>query len=133
MKNPTAEIRPWQAAVLRLAILIPVALLVYYHLTMIHDGLVDRGVSTNEVYNAIQLALRLAIAGSLICVALGVRVALWTMWASIGGLVATQYWAHFGLVQAEFTAERHVLSYLKGFILPSIITAAFLLRERREA
>lgn len=50
------------------------------------------------------------------------------MWGSIGGLVATQYWAHSGHVEADFTIGRSAFSYLKGFIFPSIITTAFLYR-----
>ena len=53
------------------------------------------------------------------------------MWASIGGLIATHYWAHFGYVPVDFAADRHPMSYLKGFIIPSIITTAFLYRRAR--
>jgi hypothetical protein len=62
---------------------------------------------------------------SLLLVVCGVRGALWGMWFSIGGLVATQYWAHFGNLPVDFTKGRHRLSYLKGFIFPTIITLAF--------
>ena len=71
----------------------------------------------------------MAIIASLAFVTLGKRFALWTMWLSIGGLIVTHYWAHVGMVQADFTAGRHPLSYLKGLIIPSIITTAFLYRR----
>ena len=88
-----------------------------------------QGLSSDATYNAIQGTLRLAIMASLTAVVLGRQNALWAMWLSIGGLIATQYWAHYGPVTAEFTAGRHPLSYLKGVIFPSIITAAFLYRR----
>ncbi|GGA01302.1 hypothetical protein GCM10010923_07500 [Blastomonas marina] len=53
------------------------------------------------------------------------------MWLSIGGLVASQYWAHFGNLPVDFTEGRHPLSYLKGFIFPTIITVAFLYGRRQ--
>ena len=115
---------------LRLVVILPACLLIYYHLIMAYDILAGRGLSDSATYNAVQLVLRLSIAVSLIGAVAGVRIALWTMWASIAVLVITQYWAHFGWVQADFTADRHPLSYLKGFIIPSIITAATLWRSR---
>ncbi|MEZ5681898.1 MAG: hypothetical protein R3E14_11485 [Erythrobacter sp.] len=133
MKLHDAGRRAWLPLALQIVILIPAGLLVFYHATMLFDLYNGRGLSVEGNYNAIQGGLRFLIAASLIAVVLGVRVALWTMWFSIASLVATQYWAHFGGVQADFTAGRHPLSYLKGFIFPSIITAAFLLRARIEA
>lgn len=103
-------------------------LLIFYHVTMLYDLARGHGLSTDATYNAIQGALRLAIIVSLTAVMLGKQTALWAMWLSIGGLIATQYWAHYGPVSADFTAGRHPLSYMKGVIFPSIITAAFLYR-----
>ena len=114
-----------------LVILVPASLLIFYHLTMLYDFASGHGLSSDATYNAIQAALRMAIIGSLAGVVMGKRFALWTMWASIAGLVATHYWAHFGQVPVEFTAGRHPLSYLKGFIIPTIITATFFFRSRR--
>ena len=113
-----------------LLILVLAGLLVFYHLTMLYDLANGQGLSKDATYNAIQGALRVAIIASLTAVVLGKRIALWAMWASIGGLIATQYWAHYGPVAADFTADRHPLSYLKGVIFPSIITTAFLYRRR---
>jgi hypothetical protein len=104
-------------------------LLIFYHSTMLYDLAVGRGLSSDATYNAIQGALRAAIMASLAGVVLGYRQALWAMWASIGSLIATQYWGHFGNVPVDFAAGRHPLSYLKGFIIPSVITAAFLYRR----
>jgi hypothetical protein len=114
-----------------LVILLLAGLLIFYHLTMLHDLATGHGLSSDATYNAIQGALRLAIIASLTGVVFGKRNALWAMWASIGGLIATQYWAHFGNVPVDFTAGRHPLSYLKGLIIPSIITTAFLYRRSR--
>lgn len=113
-----------------LLILFLAGLLIFYHLTMLRDLATGQGLSSDATYNAIQGALRLAIIASLTGVVLGKRMALWTMWASIGSIIATHYWAHFGNVPVDFTGGRHAMSYLKGFIIPSVITAAFLYRRR---
>jgi len=113
-----------------LIILVLAGLLIFYHVTMLLDLAQGRGLSSDASYNAIQAILRSAIIVSLTGVILGKRIALWAMWASIGGLVATHYWAHFGNVPVEFAAGRHPLSYLKGFIFPTIITVASRFRER---
>lgn len=110
-------------------ILLLAGLLIYYHLTMLADLARGQGLSSDPRYNAIQGILRFAIMVSLAFVVLGKRPALPAMWISIGLLVATQYWAHWGHLPVDFTAGRHPLSYLKGFIFPSIITAAFLYRR----
>lgn len=116
-----------------LVILLLAGLLVFYHLVMLADLWAGRGLSTDPVYNTIQGVLRLTIVISLAGVILGKRLALYPMWIGIGGLVATQYWAHFGNVPVDFTTGRHPLSYLKGFIFPAIITAAFLYRKTQAA
>ncbi len=100
-------------------------LLIYYHTIMLNDLANGRGLSSDATYNTIQGTLRFAIIASLAGVVLGKRQALWAMWFSISALIATQYWGHFGNVPVEFAAGRHSLSYLKGFIIPSIITTAF--------
>lgn len=104
-------------------------LLIFYHLTMLRDLAMGKGLSSDGAYNAIQGALRLAIVASLTAVVLGKRIALAAMWLSIGSLIATHYWAHFGGLPVDFTAGRHPLSYFKGLIIPSIITTAFLCRR----
>jgi hypothetical protein len=112
-----------------LVILVLAGLLIFYHVTMLADLAAGRGLSSDPTYNAIQGALRLGIIASLTGVVFGKRNALWGMWACIGGLIATQYWGHFGNVPVDFAGGRHPLSYLKGFIIPSIITTAFLYRR----
>lgn len=125
----TAQMRPMFAPA-NLVILLLAGLLVFYHLVMLSDLAAGRALSGDPVYNAVQGALRLGIIASLVAVALGYRIALVTMWLSIGSLIATHYWAHFGPVSADFTIGRHPLSYLKGLIIPTIITAAFVYRSR---
>lgn len=109
-----------------LVILVLAGLLIFYHLTMLGDLAAGNALSSDATYNAVQAVLRFAIVASLAGLVLGRRIALWAMWCSIGGLVATQYWAHFGDVPVDFTEGRSPLSYLRGLIVPSIITAAFL-------
>lgn len=126
---PTVPSKDLQYWLRRLVILALAGLLIFYHVTMLLDFAQSHDPASGVPYNATQGVLRVAIAGSLALVALGKRFALWTMWLSIAGLIATHYWAHFGMVEADFTIGRHPLSYLKGFIIPSIITLAFLYRR----
>ncbi|MEZ5693262.1 MAG: hypothetical protein R3D99_05365 [Altererythrobacter sp.] len=129
MNIPTVQSTQPQYLLRRFIILALSGLLIFYHVTMLLDFSQSHDPASGMPYNAAQGVLRVAIATSLALVALGKRFALWTMWLSIGGLVATHYWAHFGMVEADFTIGRHPLSYLKGFIIPSIITTAFLYRR----
>jgi len=100
-------------------------LLIFYHTYTIFDLYFGAGTSTHTKYEYVQSILRVAITLSLLLVVFGSRRALWGMWISITGLVATHYWAHFGNLPVDFTQGRHPLSYLKGFIIPTIITMAF--------
>lgn len=116
-------------------------LLIFYHLTVLHDlylgagnheGLyLDTEGGTPKYYEYLQSILRVVIITGLVLVARGVRCGLWVMWAGIGALVATHYWAHFGDVPVAFAAGRHPLSYLKGFIFPTVITLLTLMPSRR--
>lgn len=114
----------------RLIIIALASLFIFYHITMLDEFARGQGLTGDPLYNGVQAALRVGIIASLALVALGKRFALWSMWLSIGSLIATHYWAHFGMVEADFTIGRHPLSYLKGLIMPSIVTAAFLYRRR---
>jgi len=114
----------------RLIILALASLFIFYHITMLTDFVRGHDQTSDTLYNGVQAALRVGIIASLSLVVLGKRFALWTMWFSIGSLIMTHYWAHFGMVEADFTIGRHPLSYLKGLIMPSIVTVAFLYRRR---
>ncbi|MCB2066596.1 MAG: hypothetical protein KDE15_08165 [Erythrobacter sp.] len=107
-------------------------LLIFYHIVMLRDYAMGQALSSDATYNAVQAALRRCIIASLTGVILGKRVALIAMWISIPSLIATHYWAHYGNVPVDFTEGRHPLSYLKGLIIPSIITGAFLYRRRQD-
>lgn len=121
----------------RAIIWILAGLLIVFHCSVLYDlylgagnfeGLYDRSAGgTPKYYEYIQSALRVVIIVGLALVASGFRRALWLMWAGIGGLVATHYWAHLGGIPVAFTEGRHVLSYLKGFIFPTVITLLTLL------
>ena len=109
----------------RLIIFLLAGLLIFYHSLTLYEMYVGTGNSAHTLFDYVQSAFRMFIIMSLLLVVFGVRGALWGMWFSIGGLVATQYWAHFGNLPVDFTKGRHPLSYLKGFIFPTIITLAF--------
>lgn len=109
----------------RLIIFVLTGLLIYYHIFTLCDLYLGAGSSTHTTFEYVQSVLRVMISLNLLLVVFGKRWALYGMWAGITGLVATHYWAHFGNLPVDFTLGRHPLSYLKGFIFPSIITMAF--------
>jgi hypothetical protein len=106
----------------RIVILALAGLLAFYHGSILTDLYIGTGKENHTAFENIQSVLRAVIFLSLLLVMLGVRRALWGMWSGITGLIATQYWAHFGNVSVDFTEGRHALSYLRGFIFPTIIT-----------
>ncbi|HNP34996.1 MAG TPA: hypothetical protein PKK10_04005 [Woeseiaceae bacterium] len=109
----------------RLVIIVLAGLLIYYHTITLYDLYVGAGSSAHTTFEYVQSILRVVITLSLLLVIFGRRWALWGMWAGITGLIATHYWAHFGNLPVDFTEGRHPLSYLKGFIFPTVITLAF--------
>lgn len=109
----------------RLLIAVLAGLLVFYHCLLLYEMYLAPVATAPTAFDHVQSVFRVLIATSLVLVVLGVRRALWGMWLGIGGLVATHYWAHFGHLPVDFTAGRHPLSYLKGFIFPTLITLAF--------
>jgi hypothetical protein len=118
MKKSTAMAR-------RLLIAGLAGLLIWYHFYTLYQLFLGTGPTFGGSFEYLQAPLRLIIAISLLGVVFGVRWALWSMWAGITALIATQYWAHFAQLPVEFTQGRHPLSYLKGFIFPTLITLAF--------
>lgn len=115
----------------RLIIFVLAGLLIFYHSLTLYEMYLGTGNSAHTLFDHVQSVFRLLITMNLLLVVFGVRWALWGMWFSISGLVATQYWAHFGNLPVEFTVGRHPLSYLKGFIFPTIITLAFYSSNRQ--
>ncbi|MBN1296614.1 hypothetical protein JXA80_07520 [bacterium] len=109
----------------RLLIFVLAGLLIYYHIFTLCDLYLSAGTGAHTRFEYLQSVLRVVITLSLLLVVFGNRWALWGMWAGITGLIATHYWAHFGNLPVDFTLGRHPLSYLKGFIFPTIITLAF--------
>jgi hypothetical protein len=109
----------------RLIIFILAGLLIYYHAFTLCDLYLGAGTSAHTSFECVQSVLRVVITLSLLLVLFGNRWALSGMWVGITGLIATHYWAHFGNLPVDFTLGRHPLSYLKGFIFPTIITLAF--------
>jgi hypothetical protein len=124
----------------RLVIYALAGLLIFYHTYTLCDLYLGSGTdmydvgsaSTYAPYRHIQSILRAFIIGSLILVVLNNRLALYGMWAAIAALVATHYWALFFGLPFRFLEGKHPLSYLKGFIIPTVITILFLaIRSRR--
>jgi hypothetical protein len=89
---------------------------------------------TYAPYRHLQSILRVFIIISLLLVVQNKRPALYGMWAAIAALVATHYWAFFFDLPFRFLEGKHPLSYLKGFIIPSVITILFLaINSRRDS
>lgn len=109
-------------------------LLVGYHAYTLFELYVGSGVdfyggpgaSGHPLYVHTQSVLRVLIIGSLVLVAMNRRTALYGMWAAIGSLVVTHYWAYFFDLPFPFLEGRHPLSFLKGFIIPTVITLLYL-------
>ena len=118
----------------RVVIFALAGLLVFYHTYTLCDLYVGSGTDLyggpsangHPLYMHTQSILRLLIIVSLVLVAMNRRSALYGMWAAIGALVATHYWAYFFDLPFPFLQGRHQLSYLKGFIIPSVITLLYL-------
>ena len=118
----------------RLVIFALAGLLVFYHTYTLFELYVGEGTDLyggpsangHPLYMHIQSVLRFLIIVSLVLVAMNRRSALYGMWAAIGALVATHYWAYFFGLPFHFLEGRHPLSYLKGFIIPSVITLLYL-------
>ena len=114
----------------RLAICALAGLLIFYHLYILVEMYVGpgtdlyeaAGVHTHPLFEHLQSLLRVMIVVSLVLVALNRGVALYGMWAGISALIATHYWALFHDLPFQFLEGRHPASYLKGFIIPSVIT-----------
>ncbi len=114
-------------------------LLVFYHVHTLFELYVGSstdlygGPNANghPLYMHTQSILRLLIIVSLILVAMNRRSALYGMWAAIGALVATHYWAYFFDLPFPFLEGKHPLSYLKGFIIPTVITLLYLSTNSR--
>ena len=78
------------------------------------------------LYVHTQSILRVMITFSLILVVLNKRFGLYGMWVAIPALIATHYWALFFDLPFRFLEGRHPLSYLQGFIMPTVITFLYL-------
>lgn len=108
-------------------------LLIFYHTYTLYDlylgsgtDLYGGGSATHPLFEHVQSILRVMIIVSLALVAMNRRFALYGMWAAISALIGTHYWAYFLDLPFRFLEGRHPLSYLKGFIIPTIITVLFL-------
>jgi Na+/proline symporter len=123
----------------RVVVLALAGLLVFYHTCTLLE--LYAGSSTDlyggpdanghAMYAHTQSILRIVIIVSLVLVAMNRRSALYGMWLGIGALVATHYWAYFFDLPFPFVAGRHPLSYLKGFIIPTVITLVHLSANSR--
>ncbi|MFO0941469.1 MAG: hypothetical protein U0930_11955 [Pirellulales bacterium] len=81
--------------------------------------------NAHPMYEHLHSMLRATIALSLTLVILNKRYGLFGMWFAISALIATHYWAYYFDLPFRFLDGRHPLSYLKGFIIPTVITLLF--------
>ena len=117
-------------SVRRIVICALAGLLIFYHTYTLFDlyfgsgtDLYDGGSrNTHPLFENAQSILRVIIIFCLILVVLNRKFGLYGMWAAISALIATHYWAFFFDLPFRFLDGRHPLSYLKGFIIPIVIT-----------
>jgi hypothetical protein len=118
----------------RIVICALAGLLIFYHTYTLYDLYLGSGTdlygsesaNAHPLFEHVQSILRVIIICSLVLVAMNRRFALYVMWTAISALVATHYWAFFYDLPFRFLEGRHPLSYLKGFIIPTIITLLYL-------
>jgi hypothetical protein len=117
-------------------------LFIFYHTYTLCDLYLGSGTdiydvgnsSTYDLYRHVQSSLRVLIISSLLLVAMNWRLGLYGMWAAISALIATHYWAYFLDLPFRFLESKHPLSYLKGFIMPTVVTILFLsINSRRDS
>jgi len=125
----------------RLIICALAGLLIFYHTYTLYDLYLGTGTdiydvgnaATYDLYRHIQSILRVCIITSLVLVVLNKRPTLYGMWIAITTLIATHYWAYFFDLPFRFLEGTHPLSYLKGLIIPTVITTLFLVINSRRA
>ena len=118
----------------RIVICALAGLLIFYHTYTLYDLYLGFGTdlyesgsaNTHPLFEHGQSVLRVLIVFSLVLVAMNRRLALYGMWTAISALIATHYWAFFFDLPFRFLDGRHPLSYLKGFIIPTVITLLYL-------
>ena len=118
----------------RIVICALAGLLIFYHTYTLFDLYFGSGTdlydgesrNTHLLFENAQSILRVIIIISLVLVVLNKRFGLYGMWVAISALIATHYWAFFFDLPFRFLDGRHPLSYLKGFIIPSVITFLYL-------
>ncbi len=109
----------------RVAIGVIAGFLILLHIVFLADLYTHDKISNHSTYVNLQSLISISIAASLLLVILGKKAGIVGMWVSITALILTQYWAHFGFQEADFTEGRSVFSYLRGFMIPTAITFLF--------
>ena len=116
----------------RVAVILTLSgLLIFYHVSKVYDLYWGAEIGDHEALIDVQSFIRLAIAVSLSLVVLGVggapwrRLALLGMWASITALVVTRYLLLWETNVPDGFENAFPLSYLRGFIFPTIITLIY--------
>lgn len=117
----------------RIVICALAGLLIFYHTYTLFDLYFGSGTdlyggrsgNAYPLFEHTQSILRVMIVFSLVLVVMNRRFALFGMWAAISALVATHYWAFFFDLPFRFLDGRHPLSYLKGFIIPTVISLLY--------
>lgn len=117
----------------RIVICALAGLIIFYHTYTLFDLYFGSGTdlygggsgNAYPLFKHTQSILRVVIVFSLGFVVMNKRFGLYGMWAAISALVATHYWAFFFDLPFLFLDGRHPLSYLKGFIIPTVISLLY--------
>lgn len=116
MPNPTS------VNIRKTIVIILAGLLIVYHLMKLSQMYLGSEGESHSMLVHGQSLLRIAIAVSLTLTILRLKYSLIAMWVSITALVLSQMVAHLQSNTLEPASLLSSLGYLKGFIVPSLIT-----------
>ncbi len=125
MNTLTAKLDSKTAKTKYLIVIALSALLIVYHITKLITLYIT---DLDMVYNGLihfQSVIRIGIVGHLILLVMGKQKALYGMWVSIVALIITQYVDYF----MNDGASIAIYSYLKGLIIPIIITLVYPIKK----
>ncbi len=111
-----------QSKNVRIVTIIAMALLlITYHSAKLFGLYITHSGNDYAFLVHIQSVTRLAIIMSLSSLIMGKQKAIIAMWLTIMALIVTQFIDYFSLLNPSFS----VFSYLKGFIIPTVITLIY--------
>lgn len=108
-----------------LALIVMIGFLSIYHLSRIYLFFFVENSEAVSLLLYGQVGLRAMIVIALVCVAINYRLALLWMWLAIGALIVTQYIQMFTSTNEALPISAY-MGYLRGLILPALITLIYM-------